>query len=124
MVALASTTFNFCALADTLTLSLGTTATTENTAPAGFQHLVQPQAWLCATLPLMLTVTGSEAQWQVSVPPLNFLAPGFRPLSIDGCNFTAMGIPLLLVMGPSESHYGSNGFTLVHEIESVIDLRD
>ena len=50
------------ALAVTLSLSLDTTATTENTAPAGFQHLVQPQAWLCATLPLMETVTGSLAQ--------------------------------------------------------------
>ena len=68
----------------TLSLSLGTTATTENIAPAGFQHLVQPQAWLCATLPLMVTVTGSVAHWQVSVPPLNFLLPALTPLSIDG----------------------------------------
>src|SRR5678815_2410823 len=93
MVALASTTFNFCALADTLTLSLGTTATTENTAPAGFQHLVQPQAWLCATLPLIDTVTGSVAQWQVSVPPLNFLLPALTPLSIDGWSLMAMRVP-------------------------------
>jgi hypothetical protein len=63
---------------------LGTTATTENTAPFGFQHLVQPHAWLCATLPLIATVTGSLAQWHVSVPPLNFLFPAFTPLSIDG----------------------------------------
>ncbi len=28
----------------TLTLSVGTTATTENVAPSGFQHWVQPQA--------------------------------------------------------------------------------
>ena len=40
------------------TLSRGTTATTENTAPSGFQHLVQPQAWLWATSPLMPTLTG------------------------------------------------------------------
>src|SRR5688572_20725444 len=84
MVAPASTTFSFCSLEATARLSRLTTATTENLAPAGFQHLVQPQAWLCATLPLMVTVTGSVAQWQVSVPPLNFLAPGLRPLSIDG----------------------------------------
>src|SRR5687767_5409271 len=75
MAALASTVFSFCSLAVTVRLSRPTTATTENLAPGGFQHLVQPQAWLWATLPLMETVTGSEAQWQVSVPPLNFLAP-------------------------------------------------
>src|SRR3954463_10434489 len=84
MVALLSTTPSFCALEVTLTLSLDTTATAENTAPLGFQHLVQPQAWLCATLPLIATVTGSLAQRQVSVPPLNFLAPALTPLSIDG----------------------------------------
>src|ERR671924_8933 len=84
MAALLSTTLSFWPLADTVRLSRGTTATTENTAPAGFQHLVQPQAWLCATLPLMVTVTGSEAQRQVSVPPLNFLLPALTPLSIDG----------------------------------------
>jgi hypothetical protein len=37
----------FSALAVTLTLSRGTTAITANLAPAGFQHLLQPQAWLC-----------------------------------------------------------------------------
>ena len=66
----------------TARLSRPTTATTENIAPAGFQHLVQPQAWLWATLPLMETVTGSVAQWQLSVPPLNFLVPALTPLSI------------------------------------------
>src|ERR1043165_9379757 len=90
MVALPSTTLSFCAFDVTLRLSFGTTATTENTAPAGFQHLVQPQAWLCATLPLMETVTGSLAHLQVSVPPLNFLLPALTPLSIDGCSFMAM----------------------------------
>src|SRR5688572_7356020 len=118
MVALLSTTASRCALEVTARFSRLTTATTENFAPAGFQHLVQPQAWLCATLPLMETVTGSLAQWQVSVPPLNFLAPAFTPLSIDGWSLMAMGIASLL----SERNYGPDGFTLVHEIESVIDL--
>src|SRR6186713_1079571 len=98
MAALASTVVSFCSLAVTLRLSRLTTATTENFAPAGFQHLVHPQAWLWATLPLMETVTGSEAQWQVSVPPLNFLAPGLRPLSIDGWSLTAMIIPSSLLV--------------------------
>src|SRR3954447_19255250 len=84
IAALASTIESFWPLAATLRLSLPATATTENTAPAGFQHSVQPQAWLWATLPLMETVTGSLAQRQVSVPPLNFLAPALTPLSIDG----------------------------------------
>src|SRR5690242_15486612 len=93
MVADGSTTVSRCGLL-TATFSLGTTATTENIAPAGFQHLVQPQAWLWATLPLMVTVTGSSAQWQASVPPLNFLLPALTPLSIDGWSFMAMRTPL------------------------------
>ena len=40
--------FQLVRVAVTLILSRGTTATTENTAPAGFQHFVQPQAWLWA----------------------------------------------------------------------------
>jgi hypothetical protein len=39
-----STIFSLPSFAVTFTLSLPTTATTENIAPAGFQHLVQPQA--------------------------------------------------------------------------------
>src|SRR3954469_87338 len=87
IVALPSTTESFCALAVTLSLAFDTTATTENMAPAGFQHLVQPQAWLWATLPLMETVTGSAAHRQLNVPPLNFLLPALTPLSIDGWSF-------------------------------------
>src|SRR4051812_41812606 len=97
MAALVSTMLSLAALLVTLRLSFGTTATTENTAPAGFQHLVQPQAWLWATLPFMETVTGSVAQWQVSVPPLNFLLPALTPLSIDGWSLIAMEHPLSLV---------------------------
>src|SRR3954469_4343681 len=99
MVAEVSTIFSLAALLVTLTLSLGTTATTENTAPAGFQHLVQPQAWLWATLPLMETVTGSVAQRQLSVPPLNFLLPALTPLSIDGCSLMAMTVASPLFEG-------------------------
>jgi hypothetical protein len=39
---LLSTIFNFSCPEVTLTLSRGMTATIENVAPAGFQHLVQP----------------------------------------------------------------------------------
>jgi hypothetical protein len=42
MVALESTTFSFSAFLVTVILSRGTTATIENIAPAGFQHLVHP----------------------------------------------------------------------------------
>ena len=50
IVALESTTFSLSALAVTLRLSRGTTATCENSAPPGFQHFVQPHTWLCARL--------------------------------------------------------------------------
>src|SRR5262245_9572031 len=84
MVALESTTFSLSAFLVTLTLSRGTTATTENSAPLGFQHLVQPQTWLCAVCPLMLTSTGLVAHLQVRVPPVKLCEPGFTPLSTDG----------------------------------------
>ena len=40
----ASIMFSLSPFSRTVTLSRGTTATTEKVAPAGFQHLVQPQA--------------------------------------------------------------------------------
>jgi hypothetical protein len=46
MVAVSSTMINFLAFAITSTLFFGITATCENNAPLGFQHLEQPQAWL------------------------------------------------------------------------------
>jgi hypothetical protein len=55
-----------------------------NVAPSGFQHLVQPQAWLCATSPLMPTLTGLSLHLQTSVPPAKLPEPFFTPLSIDG----------------------------------------
>ena len=39
-----STTFSLSPFSATVTLSCDVTATTENTAPAGFQHFVQPQS--------------------------------------------------------------------------------
>ena len=68
----------------TESLSRPTTATTENAAPSGFQHLLQPQAWLNATSLASVTVTGLLAHWQVSVPPLKPFVPGLTPLSTDG----------------------------------------
>src|SRR5689334_3655675 len=41
-----STTTSLSLFSITETFSLGATATTENAAPCGFQHLVHPQAWL------------------------------------------------------------------------------
>jgi hypothetical protein len=72
------------ALAVTLSLSRGTTATWENSAPAGFQHLVQPQTWLCALCPLIATVTFPSEHLQVSVPPAKFATAGLMPLSTPG----------------------------------------
>src|SRR5688572_32793774 len=47
-----STTLSFCSFLVTLSAVFGTTATCENNAPAGFQHLVQPHTWLCAVCAL------------------------------------------------------------------------
>src|SRR5690348_14373258 len=82
------------ALAVTLTLSRGTTPTTENAAPSGFQHRVQPQAWLCATLASIFTSTLSLAQRHCRVPPVKPGAPLLTPLSTDGCIETFI-VPLL-----------------------------
>ena len=48
MAAEESTISSLSAFAVTLTVSRGATAICENVAPAGFQHLVQPQTWLWA----------------------------------------------------------------------------
>jgi hypothetical protein len=60
-------------------LSLGTTATIEKLAPAGFQHFVQPQAWLCAIAEWIATFTACVGQRHDSVPPANLLSPGTSP---------------------------------------------
>src|SRR5258708_11390118 len=97
IVAEESMTFRNWAPEVILRLSRGTTATTENIAPFGFQHLVQPQAWLCATLPVICTVTGAWAHWQLRVPPLKFALPLRTPLSTDGwMEMAGMVSPLFL----------------------------
>src|SRR5215471_21777799 len=84
MVAFGSTTFSFDSFAVTLTLSRGTTATTEKSAPPGFQHFVQPQTWLCADCAPIETVTFCEPHLHESVPPEKPFAAGLKPLSTDG----------------------------------------
>src|SRR3569833_4213093 len=84
MVAFSSTIFSLSPFSATETRSRGTTATTENLAPAGFQHLVQPQAWLWATWLETFTFTGLSAHLQTSVPPEKLEEPCFTPLSTDG----------------------------------------
>src|ERR1700759_628760 len=84
MGAFSSTIFSLSPFSRTWTLSRGTTATTENLAPAGFQHLVQPQAWLWATCEAIFTFTGLSAHLHTRVPPVKLEAPCFTPLSSDG----------------------------------------
>src|SRR5258705_2336291 len=84
MAADGSTAFSLLPFALTLRLSRETTATWENSAPAGFQHLVQPQTWLKAHCPVTLTVTAFCLHLQTSVPPANSFAPGFTPWSTAG----------------------------------------
>src|SRR4051794_5792641 len=84
MVALASTTLSLSAPLATLTLSRPTTATCENSAPEGFQHLVHPHTWLCAVWPPMLTSTGLLVHLHTRVPPVKFAEPAFTPLSTAG----------------------------------------
>src|SRR5438876_12261164 len=70
MAALSSTILSFLSFAVTLTLSRPATPTSENNAPSGFQHLVQPHTWLNATFDATRTVTGSRVHLQVRVPPV------------------------------------------------------
>lgn len=77
-------TWSLDALAVTWTLSRGKTPTIENRAPAGFQHLEQPQAWLCATLLFRETTTWLDAQRQRREPPAKLGSPLVMPLSIRG----------------------------------------
>src|SRR5262245_54736644 len=84
MAALGSTTLSLAPFLVTFTLSRGTTATCENKAPEGFQHLVQPHTWLCALWLATLTSTGSTVHRHCSVPPAKLGLPGFTPLSTAG----------------------------------------
>src|SRR3984957_11348322 len=83
MVALGSTIASLSPFLVTLSLSRGTTATTENNTPLGFQHLVQPQTWLCADCAPTDTSTGFDGHLQTSVPPAKSLAAGLKPLSTE-----------------------------------------
>src|ERR1700757_2965421 len=86
-----STTFSLSPFSSTVTFWRGTTATMEKAAPAGFQHLVQPQAWLWATSPLMPTLTGLSLHLQARVPPANDPVPLLTPLSTAGWMLAAIG---------------------------------
>src|SRR6185312_5538248 len=121
MGALVSTIFSFCALAVTESFSRGTTATSEKSAPSGFQHFVQPQTWSYATLPPRLTVTGELAHLQVSVPPANPELPGLTPRSTAGWIEMAMCLSSQEFVG-SERHDGADRLAPVHEIECFVDL--
>src|SRR5712691_9856426 len=101
MVALESTTASLFPFALTLRLSRPTTATCENSAPFGFQHLVQPHTWLCAHCPLIAISTLFCEQLQTSVPPAKFFPAGFSPPSTAGCILT-------LMMGSPSPRKGAN----------------
>src|SRR5512147_66380 len=101
-----STTLSLSPFAVTVSLSRGTTATSENSAPAGFQHLLQPHAWLNATLAPSVTVTGALAHLHVSVPPLKSLFPALTPSFTAGWMLIGMTRPL--VVGPGSSPAASS----------------
>src|SRR3954463_1408258 len=104
MVAAGSTTLSLSSLAVTASLSRETTATCENRAPSGFQHLVQPHAWLCAVCERMVTVTFLSAQRQRSVPPEKAGAAALMPRSIAGWMESAMvETPFGLLCGQREA---------------------
>src|SRR5258707_1911684 len=83
IVAEASMTLSWSPFSSTVTLSRGTTAITAKVAPSGFQHLVQPQAWLWATSPLMPTLTGLCLHLQTTGPPVELAQPRFYAVSTD-----------------------------------------
>src|ERR1044071_4850021 len=84
ITALASTTASLSPLAVTRSLSRGTTATCEKSAPVGFQHLVQPQTWLWAHWESTATATFLSEQRHCKLPPEKFAAAGLIPLSTAG----------------------------------------
>src|SRR3989442_12276779 len=92
MPAFGSLAGELSSLAVTRTLPSGTTASWENSAPAGFQHLVHPHTWLWAHWLSIATATFLSGQWQTSVPPAKFLAAGFMPRSTAGCMEIALAI--------------------------------
>src|SRR6185503_20592346 len=90
MTAFGSTAFSLSSLAMTASLSRGTTETCEKSAPSGFQHLVQPHAWLCALWVRTCTATFLSGHLQYNVPPENPAAAGRMPRSICGWMLMAM----------------------------------
>ena len=103
-----STIWSLSAFAVTVRFSRGTTATTENSAPSGFQHFVQPQAWSWATWPLMLTVTGLDAHLHFNVPPAKLGDSGFSPWSTAGWICIAHCTPPTVLFFPKQHSYSSD----------------
>src|SRR5260370_36977866 len=98
IVADVSTILSLSPFSSTVTLSRGTTAMTAKVAPSGFQHLVQPQAWLGATSPLMPTLTGLAWHLQTRVPPAKVPGAFLTPLSTHGWVWTVTGLcPLVCI---------------------------
>ena len=71
-------------MAETLSLSDGTTPTTLKSALSGFQHLEQPQAWLWATFESRVTSTLLLEHLHWSCPPALSWWPFEMPLSTKG----------------------------------------
>src|SRR4051812_10125830 len=101
MAALGSTIFSLSPFSSTSSLSRPTTATTENFAPAGFQHLVQPQAWLWAIAAPIFTFTGLDEHLHTRVPPAKLSEPFWIPLSIDGCRVVLAGAAGFFLKNPN-----------------------
>src|SRR6185312_13675054 len=148
MAAFSSTIFSLSPFSATSSLSRPTTATTENLAPAGFQHLVQPQAWLWAMAAPIFTFTGLDAHLHTRTPPWKLSEPLTIPLSIDGCRLVLAGAAAFFLKNPnissssegvrrdcnavspverapnfsfSEHDYGSDGLAFVHQVEGLVD---
>src|SRR5258708_40252163 len=85
IVAEESMTFRNWAPEVILRLSRGTTATTENIAPFGFQHLVQPQPRFGLTLPAPFSMAGGLAQSEMGSPSLLIALALRSPLTTGGC---------------------------------------
>src|SRR5258708_3186111 len=103
MAAFSSTIFSLSPFSATASLSREPTATTKNLAPAGFQHLVQPQAWLWAMAAEIFTFTGFDAHLQTRVPPWKLSEPLLIPLSIDGCRVVLAGAAGFFLKNPNIS---------------------
>src|SRR5262249_36175272 len=126
-------TFSLSPFSVTVTSPVPATATTEKIAPSGFQHLVQPQAWLWAIWPLTFTLTGLLVQAQTSVPPAKSAFSFGRPLSIFRCSFSCISLlPCLTtevagalaggVWPSSVNHHTPDRLALMHEVKPLVDV--